>query len=134
MRTRAGRAIVSGRRRKGPSFIDCLTHGSSGVLPAGNRMTRSAEFSYAVKHGVRASQPDLVVHACRDADGSAAAPRIGFIVSKSVNAVDRHRVARRLRHAVRAVITELDPGIVSWCERCRAAGLRFRLACERNFE
>jgi len=74
-------------------------------------MTRSAEFSYAVKHGVRASQPDLVVHACRDADGSAAAPRIGFIVSKSVgNAVDRHRVARRLRHAVRAVITELDPG------------------------
>lgn len=74
-------------------------------------MTRSAEFSHTVRHGVRTSQPDLVVHACRDSGGSSATPLVGFIVSKSVgNAVDRHRVARRLRHAVRAVLTELNPG------------------------
>ncbi len=71
-------------------------------------MTRSAEFTHTVKHGVRASQPDLVVHAYRAAEGSA--PHVGLIVSKSVGgAVDRHRVARRLRHAARTVIAELDP-------------------------
>lgn len=71
-------------------------------------MTRSAEFGATVKYGVRAGQPDLVVHARRDrehADG----PRIGLVVSKAVgSAVDRHRVSRRLRHAVRAIIPELD--------------------------
>lgn len=74
-------------------------------------MTRSAEFSDAVKRGVRASQPDLVVHVCRENGGSGAVPRIGFIVSKSVgNAVERHRVARRLRHAARGLLTEFESG------------------------
>jgi ribonuclease P protein component len=73
-------------------------------------MTRSADFSHTVKYGVRASQPDIVVHACRAAAPGNDIPRVGFIVAKSVGgAVDRHRVARRLRHLVRAVITELDP-------------------------
>jgi ribonuclease P protein component len=71
-------------------------------------MTRSAEFGVTVKHGVRARQPDLIVHARRD-PGSADGPRIGFVVSKAVgSAVDRHRVARRLRHAVKTIIPELD--------------------------
>lgn len=71
-------------------------------------MTRSAEFSDTVKRGVRASQPDLVVHAYRGDNGSV--PRIGLIVSKSVGgAVDRHRVARKLRHVARTLIPELDP-------------------------
>jgi len=35
---------------------------------------------------------------------------VGFIVSKSVGgAVDRHRVTRRLRHAARGVVGELQP-------------------------
>ena len=66
-----------------------------------------------MKQGVRAVQPDIVVHARRarvgelDSDGSG--PRIGFVVTKAIGpAVDRHRVARRLRHAARAVISELD--------------------------
>lgn len=59
---------------------------------------------------MRASQPDIVVHAYRPVLGDGAVPRVGFIVAKSVGgAVDRHRVARRLRHAARAVIGELDP-------------------------
>jgi ribonuclease P protein component len=79
------------------------------VLPAKNRMTRSAEFGATVKHGVRAVQPDLVVHARQEPDRPDG-PRIGLIVTKSVgNAVERHRVSRRLRHAARSVIGELDP-------------------------
>ncbi len=74
-------------------------------------MTRSADFSHTVKHGVRAAQPDIVVHACRIAlPNGGVTPRVGLIVSKSVGgAVDRHRVARRLRHAARDIIGELQP-------------------------
>jgi ribonuclease P protein component len=71
-------------------------------------MTRSTEFGTTVSKGMRAVQPDLVVHALRanTSDG----PRVGLVVSKSVGtAVQRHRVARRLRHAARTVIDELDP-------------------------
>lgn len=56
-------------------------------------------------------QPDLVVHALRRPDSADDGPRIGLVVSKSVGtAVQRHRVARRLRHVARTVIPELEPG------------------------
>jgi ribonuclease P protein component len=78
------------------------------VLPARYRMTRSTEFGTTVSRGVRAAQPDLVVHALRTSEPEG--PRIGLVVSKAVgNAVERHRVARRLRHVARGVIPELDP-------------------------
>jgi ribonuclease P protein component len=78
------------------------------VLPARYRMTRSTDFGATVSKGVRAVQPDLVVHALRS-DDFADGPRIGLVVSKSVGgAVERHRVARRLRHVARGVINELD--------------------------
>lgn len=73
-------------------------------------MTRPADFTHTVKHGVRASQPDLVVHGCRTATGPEGGPRVGFIVSKAVGgAVDRHRVTRKLRHATYAIVNELSP-------------------------
>jgi ribonuclease P protein component len=73
-------------------------------------MTRSTEFGATVSQGVRAVQPDIVVHALRHASGDGDGPRIGLVVSKSVGtAVQRHRVARRLRHVARTVIGELDP-------------------------
>jgi ribonuclease P protein component len=73
-------------------------------------MTRSAEFDATVRYGVRAAQPDLVVHARRLAD-CPGGPRIGFVVGRRVgSAVDRHRVARRLRHAARTVVGELKAG------------------------
>jgi ribonuclease P protein component len=72
-------------------------------------MRRSAEFGVTVKNGARAAQPDLVVHARRDPD-QLDGPRIGFVVSRAVgDSVDRHRVSRRLRHAARAILTELAP-------------------------
>src|SRR5258705_13659687 len=75
-------------------------------------MTRSTEFAATVSQGVRAVQPDLVVHALRSADGAFGdGPRIGLVVSKSVgSAVQRHRVARRLRRVAHTMVDELDPG------------------------
>lgn len=79
------------------------------MLPARYRMRRSAEFSATVSRGVRAVQPDVVVHALRNGTDTSG-PRIGLVVSKSVgNAVQRHRVSRLLRHAARTVLPELDP-------------------------
>ena len=94
---------------QGPSLADCLTYRSLGVLPARYRMTRSADFGTTVKQGVRAVQPDLVVHVRRVPD-SADGPQIGFVVTKAIGgAVDRHRVARRLRHLIGAVLSDLEP-------------------------
>jgi len=73
-------------------------------------MTRSTDFGATVSQGVRAVQPDLVVHALRSAPDAQDGPRIGLVVSKSVGtAVQRHRVARRLRHVARTVLDELEP-------------------------
>ncbi|WP_048631520.1 ribonuclease P protein component [Mycolicibacterium aurum] len=80
------------------------------MLPAHNRMTRSTEFGATVSQGTRASQPDLVLYALRSGEIGEPGPRIGLIVSKAVgNAVCRHRVSRRLRHAARAILDDLDP-------------------------
>jgi ribonuclease P protein component len=74
-------------------------------------MTRSADFTHTVKQGVRAAQSDLVVHGYRGATcPSDGAPLVGFIVAKSVGgAVDRHRVARKLRHSAHLIVRDLDP-------------------------
>jgi len=81
------------------------------VLPAQHRMTRSADFGLTVSKGVRAVQPDLVVHALRVPDDGLDVPKIGLVVAKSVgNAVQRHRVARKLRHVARGVVDELHAG------------------------
>jgi ribonuclease P protein component len=73
-------------------------------------MTRSTEFGTTVNRGVRAVQPDIVVHARRSGGADADGPKVGLVVAKTVgNSVQRHRVARRLRHVARAVIADLDP-------------------------
>ena len=96
---------------QGPRVSDRLNSRQRTVLPAKYRMRRTAEFGLAVRSGVRAPQPAIVVHARREAVPiSGGAPLIGLIVAKSVGgSVDRHRVARRLRHAARAIVDELHP-------------------------
>ena len=80
------------------------------MLPAQYRMTRSTDFGATVNKGVRAVQPDIVVHARRCGDSDQPGPKVGLVVAKAVgNSVQRHRVARRLRHVARSVIAELDP-------------------------
>lgn len=79
------------------------------MLPARNRMTRSIDFDAAVKHGIRMAQPDVVIHLRREnGPGETVAPQVGLVVGKTVgSAVDRHRVARRLRHVARSILGEL---------------------------
>jgi ribonuclease P protein component len=74
-------------------------------------MTRSADFGQTVSKGVRAVQPDLVVHALRVDDPESRSPKVGLVVAKSVgSAVQRHRVARKLRHVARDVLDDLGAG------------------------
>jgi ribonuclease P protein component len=79
------------------------------VLPARNRMRRSTEFDATVKYGVRTAQPDLVVHIRRGSDRDEGnGPRVGLIIAKPVgSAVERHQVARRLRHVARTMLPDL---------------------------
>ena len=79
------------------------------MLPARNRMRRSTEFDATVKCGMRSVQPDVIVYVRRGSsrdDGKG--PRLGLIIAKSVgSAVERHRVARRLRHVARTMLGDL---------------------------
>jgi ribonuclease P protein component len=79
------------------------------VLSARNRMRRSTEFDATVKYGMRTAQPDIVVHVRRGSNREAASgPRVGLIIAKPVgSAVERHRVARRLRHVARTMLGDL---------------------------
>ncbi|BBZ25208.1 ribonuclease P protein component [Mycolicibacter hiberniae] len=81
-------------------------------------MRRSADFGATVKYGRRAAQPDLVIYDRRtetteastpDA-ATATPPQVGLIIAKTVgSAVERHQVARRLRHVARTLLAELEP-------------------------
>ncbi|MCV7241761.1 ribonuclease P protein component [Mycobacterium mantenii] len=79
------------------------------MLSARNRMTRSIDFDATVKHGIRMAQPDVVVHFRRgEHRDEPRPPRVGLVVGKPVgSAVERHRVARRLRHVARNLLGEL---------------------------
>jgi len=78
-------------------------------------MRRSTEFDATVRSGARTVQPDVIVHFRRGSERdqsfqSANGPRVGLIISKAVgSAVERHRVARRLRHVARTMLDELHP-------------------------
>ena len=63
-----------------------------------------------MRYGVRAVQSDVIVHIRRGNDGDGRdGPRVGLIIGRAVgSAVDRHRVARRLRHVVRTTLDDLQ--------------------------
>ena len=79
------------------------------MLPARNRMRRSTQFDATVKHGIRAVQPDVIVHVRDGNDDEGNSPRVGLIIGKGVgSAVERHRVARRLRHVARTMLSDFQ--------------------------
>ncbi len=80
------------------------------MLPAAHRLTRPDGFRRAVRSGRRAGSRTLVVHAAAARHpGSPAPAAVGLVVSKAVgNAVARNRVKRRLRHAMRDHLAELE--------------------------
>jgi ribonuclease P protein component len=72
-------------------------------------MTRSTDFDATVRYGARAVQPDLIVYARRRSCEQVEGPKVGLIVARSVgSAVQRHRVARRLRHVARPLVPGWD--------------------------
>lgn len=78
------------------------------MLPAARRLRRPEDFTGAVRHGVRAGRPTLVVHLAADGTDPAIA---GLIIAKSVGgSVVRHRVARRIRHQIAEMMDEMPPG------------------------
>lgn len=96
-----------------PARADCLSTDSRPVLPARHRMRRPADFRATVRCGRRAAQSDIVVHSRTvhvTAAGITPEPVVGLIIAKSVgSAVQRHRVARRLRHVAGGLLAELEP-------------------------
>lgn len=82
------------------------------MLPKAHRLRRSAEFGFVVRRGRRATSKTLVVHLAPSQVPERgltviAPPKVGFVVSKAVgNAVQRNRVKRQLRHAVRTRLAE----------------------------
>jgi ribonuclease P protein component len=73
-------------------------------------MRARTEFAAAVRGGVRAASPAVVVHLDPSVPGGTA-PHVGFIVTRSVGtAVVRNTVRRRLRHLVRARLDRLPNG------------------------
>jgi ribonuclease P protein component len=97
-------------------------------------MTRSIDFGATVKHGLRAVQSDLVIYARRESCESVEGPKVGLIIARSVgSAVQRHRVARRLRHVARTLVWGLDQSqrvVIRALPSCRdvdSAGLEQQL-------
>jgi ribonuclease P protein component len=92
------------------------------VLSRQNRLTSSQAFSRTVRRGRRAGARTLVVHL--DVDVGTDSPRVGLVVSKAVGAaVTRNVVKRRLRHLVRARISELPGSAVLVLRALPASGM-----------
>ena len=72
-------------------------------------MRKSEEFSRVTKSGRRASTPHLVLYHSVDHE-AAAVPTVGLIINKSIGgSVQRHSIARQLRHQMRRYIPQLQP-------------------------
>lgn len=84
------------------------------VLERRHRLTTSAGFTTATRHGRRAGTRSLVLHvASTPGAEEGSEPRVGFVVGKAIgNAVQRNRVRRQLRHLARERVTLLPSGSV----------------------
>jgi ribonuclease P protein component len=96
--------------------------GPTPVLPGEARLTRSQDFTAAMRGGRRAGRPLVVVHLARDVASEPAVPakvgpanpaKVGFVTSKAVGpAVVRNRVRRRLRHVMAERLGALPAGAI----------------------
>jgi ribonuclease P protein component len=94
--------------RVAPSFLHKGSYPIP-VLAKSARLTESADFARATKSGLRFSTQNFVGYLYpTNLDQPA---RAGLIISKNVGgSVTRHRIARKARHALRDVYSQLPTG------------------------
>ena len=81
------------------------------MLPADARLTSSSDFARATKSGIRVTSQHFVGYLYLSPVTNSASAKCGLIISKSVGgSVKRHRVARKVRHAVAPTISSLPTG------------------------
>ena len=81
------------------------------MLPQGARLTTSSDFARATKSGVRVTTEHFVGYLYISPVTNDASAKCGLIISKAVGgSVKRHRVARKVRHAITPLIPSLPTG------------------------
>ena len=81
------------------------------VLPVDARLTSSSDFARATKSGTRVTSQHFVGYLYLSPVTNNDSAKCGLIISKSVGgSVKRHRVARKVRHAVAPAISSLPTG------------------------
>ena len=81
------------------------------MLPSDARLTSSSDFAHATKSGIRVTSQHFVGYLYLSPVTNSASAKCGLIISKSVGgSVKRHRVARKVRHAVAPTISSLPTG------------------------
>ena len=81
------------------------------MLPSDARLTSSSDFARATKSGIRVTSQHFVGYLYISPVTNDASAKCGLIISKAVGgSVKRHRVARKVRHAVAPTISSLPSG------------------------
>ena len=99
---------------QGPYKALCLRFKSATdllVLPIDARLTSSSDFARATKSGIRVTTEHFVGYLYISPVTNNASAKCGLIINKTVGgSVKRHRLARKVRHAVSPHIAELPLG------------------------
>ena len=81
------------------------------MLPQGARLTASSDFARATKSGVRVTTQHFVGYLYISPVTNNDSAKCGLIINKTVGgSVKRHRLARKIRHAVAPHIASLSTG------------------------
>ena len=81
------------------------------MLPVDARLTSSSDFARATKSGIRVTSEHFVGYLYVSPVTNHASAKCGLIINKTVGgSVQRHRLARKVRHAVAPHIAELPTG------------------------
>jgi len=86
------------------------------VLPTTARLTSSSDFARATKSGIRVTTLHFVGYlyitpATNSSEQQNPSAKCGLIINKAVGgSVQRHRLARKVRHAVAPLISSLPAG------------------------
>ena len=81
------------------------------MLPVDARLTQSSDFARATKSGIRVTTQHFVGYLYISPVTNDASAKCGLIISKAVGgSVKRHRVARKVRHAITPLISSLPTG------------------------